>query len=105
MAVVGRVESAAGLLELARMTAPDVVVVGMDAPELAPEQLAVFGQQPGLTVLGVQRAGALAHLYRLRPEHLELGAVAADDLVDQIRQSRMHAPWASPWRPTPPSPR
>jgi DNA-binding NarL/FixJ family response regulator len=105
MAVVGRVESATALLELARMTAPDVVVVGMEEPELSPDQLAVFGQHPRLIVLGLQNGGVLAHLYQLRPKHFELGEVAAEDLIEQIRRATSHPPWASTWRPTPRSPR
>jgi DNA-binding NarL/FixJ family response regulator len=99
MVVVGRLPSPAGLLELARMTSPDAVMVGLADPELPPTCLELFAEHPALTVLGVEKQGDLAHLFQLRPHRMELGEVAPDDLVVQIRGAVGRSPLPGAWRP------
>ena len=92
MAVIGRLESLSELAGLAKMTIPDVVIVGVSEPELPPQCLDLMLQDATLTVLGVEQQHGLAHLYQMRPEHSELGEVAPDDLVGHIRNAIHHSP-------------
>ena len=89
MVVVGRVQTSTGFAEVTSTAPPDVVVVGMNDPELSAQCLAqcldLFAENVGLTVLGVQKRRGVAHLYQLRPHHIELGEVAPEDLVSEIR--------------------
>lgn len=104
MVVVGRLGSSTGLLELARMTDPDVVMIGFTQPQLPADCLPLFAENATLTVLGVEEQRGLAHLYQLRPHRLELGEVAPLDLVGYIR-SATRRPAFSEWRATPQSQR
>jgi hypothetical protein len=104
MVVVGRVESSAELLDCARRTAPDVVVVGLDQPELPADCAALFAESVTLTVLGVRREQGVAHLYQLRPHHEELGEVAPQDLVCHIRSATNRHSFSSGWQLTRQSP-
>jgi chemotaxis response regulator CheB len=92
MAVIGRLESPSQLLELAKMTMPDVVIVGFVTPELPPQCLDLMVEHCALTVLGVEQQHGRGHLYRMRPEHSELGEVTANDLVGQIRTAVHQSP-------------
>jgi DNA-binding NarL/FixJ family response regulator len=85
MVVVGRLTSPAGLPDLTRTSSPDVIVIGLDEPRLPPGCVKLFSQNGLLTVLGLQRRRGLAHVYRLLPDHRELGEVAPVDLVTHIR--------------------
>jgi hypothetical protein len=98
MAVIGRVESAAGLLEFARMTLPDVVIVGLSEPELPAQCLELMAGNSPLMVLGIEQHGGLAHLYQMRPQHFELGEVAPHDLVGHIRTAVQRSPGFDAWR-------
>lgn len=104
MEVVARLPSSTALLQVARKTAPDVVIVGMTDPELPPRCLDLFAENVGLTVLGFQDRHGVAHLYHLRPYHLELGEVAPPDIVREIRNAAGASP-LSKWRATRQSPR
>jgi len=104
MVIVGRLRSSTGLLELARMTAPDVVMMELADAELPTGCLALFAENASVTVLGLEKEGGLAHLYQLHPDHHELGEVAPEDLVSQIRFAARRPPF-SEWRATPQSPR
>jgi chemotaxis response regulator CheB len=104
MVVVARLDSTAALLRVTRMTSPDVVIVGLTEPELPPPCLELLAENAGLTVLGVHKGPGVAHLYQLRPCHLELGEIAPEDLVKEIRTAA-EASVFSKWRAIPPSPR
>jgi DNA-binding NarL/FixJ family response regulator len=93
MLVVARLRSSSTLPRAARRTAPDVVIMGMTGPELPPECMELFGENLTLTVLGVQKRQGLAHLYQLRPYHRELGEVAPDELLREIRNATDVAPF------------
>jgi hypothetical protein len=93
MVVVGRLTSPAGLPDLARMRSPDVIVVGLDEPRLPPDYVDLFRQNGLLTVLGLQRHHGLAHVYRLLPDHCELGEIAPVDLVTHIRTAGRRPPF------------
>jgi hypothetical protein len=92
MAVIGRLESPSQLSELARMTMPDVVIVGISEPELPPQCLDLMMEHGALTVLGVEQQHGLAHLYQMRPEHSELGELAPNDLIGHIRVAAHRSP-------------
>lgn len=100
MVVVGRLDSSTGLLDFARMTAPDVVIVGLDQPDLPPDCLALFAENGALTVLGLQSQDGLANLYQLRPRRFELGDLAPQDLVSEIRRAA-RPPFLPAWRAIP----
>lgn len=102
MVVVGRVQTSTGFAEVTSTAPPDVVVVGMNDPELSAQCLDLFAENVGLTVLGVQKRRGVAHLYQLRPHHIELGEVAPEDLVTEIRTAAGTSPF-SKWRAIPPS--
>ena len=102
MLIVARLHSSAALLQVTQMTAPDVVIVGVTEPDLPAQCLDLFAQNAGLTVLGVQKGLGVAHLYQLRPYHLELGEVAPDEIVTEIRTAAEASPF-SKWRAIPPS--
>lgn len=99
MLVVGRLPSPAGLVELARVTSPDAIMIGLGDPELPAACVELFAEHPALTVLGVDKRGDRAHLFQLRPHRVELGEVAPDDLVVQIRGSVGPVPLPGSWRP------
>jgi DNA-binding NarL/FixJ family response regulator len=102
MRIVARLDSSAALLQVTRMSAPDVVVLGLTEPDLPAPCLDLFAENVGLTVLGVHKGAGVAHLYQLRPYHLELGEVAPDELVRAIRSAVEASPF-SKWRAIPPS--
>ncbi len=102
MLIVARLHSSADLPQVTRMTAPDVVILGLTEPDLPAQCLDLFAENAGLTVLGVQKRHGVAHLYQLRPQHLELGEVAPDDLLSEIRTAVETSPFAK-WRAIPPS--
>lgn len=100
MLIVARLDSSADLAQATRMMAPDVVIVGLTEPELPAPCLDMFTENVGLTVLGVQKRRGVAHLYQLRPYQLELGDVAPEDLVSEIRTAAATSP-LSQWRAIP----
>lgn len=102
MVVVGRVQTSSALAQVTGMAPPDVVIVGLTDPELSTQCLDLFAENVGLTVLGVQKKRGVAHLYQLRPHHIELGEVAPEDLVSEIRTAAGTSPF-SKWRAIPPS--
>jgi DNA-binding NarL/FixJ family response regulator len=85
MAVVGRATSLGELLELARATAPDVVVIGLYDSELPEACLDLLWERPRVKVLGIEEHEGRAYLYELRPEQVEIGEVSPDEVVDTIR--------------------
>jgi hypothetical protein len=102
MLIVARMQSSSALLEVTRMTAPNVVILGLTEPDLPAQSLDLLAENVDLTVLGVQKELGVAHLYQLRPCHLELGEAAPEDLVREIRAAAQGAPFAK-WRAIPPS--
>jgi hypothetical protein len=91
MVVVGRAVEGArspdALLELARTSAPDVVVLGLPETELSAHCLPLLAEQRGLSVLALEASRGIAHVYQLRPHHIELGAVSPDDMATAIRRA------------------
>ena len=85
MAVVGRAASLGDLLELARSTEPDAVVVGLHDSELPYACLELLLERPRVKVLGIAEQEGRAYLYELRPEQVEIGEVSPDEVVDMIR--------------------
>jgi DNA-binding NarL/FixJ family response regulator len=104
MVVVGRVQTSTALAQVTSIAPPDVVIVGLSDSELSTQFLDLFAENVGLTVLGVQKRRGVAHLYQLRPHHIELGEVAPEDLVSEIRTAAGTSPF-SKWRAIPPSQR
>lgn len=102
MLIVARLPSSIDLIEATRMTTPDVVIVGLTEPDLPAQCVDLFTENVGLTVLGVQKRRGVAHLFQLRPYQLELGEVAPEDLVGEIRTAAATSP-CSKWRAIPPS--
>ena len=84
------------------MTAPDVVIVGMDQPELPAGYLDLFVEHTTLIVLGVQKTHGVVHLCQLRPYHRELGEMGPEDLVSEIRNAAQASPFGK-WRAIRPS--
>jgi DNA-binding NarL/FixJ family response regulator len=93
MGVVGRADSLDELLELARETDPDVVIVGLYDAELPRACLDLLLERPRVKVIGLEELEGRAQLYELRPEQVEIGEVSPEDVVDTIR--------AAVLRPTP----
>ncbi len=87
------------------MTAPDVVMVGMAESELPRECVALFADNCAVTVLGFQQHRGLAHLYQVRPQRLELGEVAPQELVRHIRSAVRQPSELTTWRAIPQSQR
>jgi DNA-binding NarL/FixJ family response regulator len=85
MAVVGSASSLGELLELARSTDPDVVVVGLADADLPRDCLELLFERPHVSVLGIEAHEGRAWLYELRPEQIEIGEVSPDEVVDTIR--------------------
>jgi len=102
MVVVARLQSSTALLQAARTTAPDVVIMGIAEPELPARCLDLFAENTAVTVLGVQRRHGVAHLCQLRPHHRELGEMAPEDLVSEIRNAAHASPFGK-WRAIRPS--
>ena len=102
MVVVGRVHTSSALSQVTSISPPDVVIVGLSDSELSTQFLDLFAENVGLTVLGVQKRRGVAHLYQLRPHHVELGEVAPEELVSEIRTAAETSP-LSKWRAIPPS--
>ena len=93
MAVVGRGSSLEHLVELARETEPDVVVVGLERPGLPRDCLALLLDRPRVRILGIEAHEGLAWLYELRPEQIEIGEVSPEEVVGSIRDAaRRQAP-------------
>jgi DNA-binding NarL/FixJ family response regulator len=87
VAIVARSASLDGLPELARRTDPDVLVVGLDSPELPAECVELLMERPRMRVLGIVAHEGTAWVYELRPEQIELGEVSPEDVVDLIRSA------------------
>lgn len=85
MGVVGRATADDDLLELARKTKPDVVIVGLHDSELPRPCLDLLLERPRVKVLGIEERGGRAQLYELRPEQVELGEVSPEEIVHSIR--------------------
>ncbi len=85
MDVVGRTSSLDELVDLARATDPDVVIVGLHDDELPPACLELLLERPRVKVLAIEERAGRARLYELRPEQVEIGEVSPDEVVDTIR--------------------
>jgi DNA-binding NarL/FixJ family response regulator len=85
MAIVGHAASLGELVELARATEPDVVVVGLHNSELPTACRELLLERPRVKVLGIEEHEGHAYLYELRPEQVEIGEVSPDEVVDTIR--------------------
>lgn len=85
MAVVGRAGSLDDLLDVARATEPDVVVVGLHDSELPDTCLELLLERPRVKVLAIEEQNGRAHLYELRPEQVDIGEVSPDEVVEMIR--------------------
>jgi DNA-binding NarL/FixJ family response regulator len=85
MVVVGCAELLDDLLDFARETNPDVVIVGLHDAELPPACLDLLLERPRVKVLGIEEQEGRAQLYELRPEQVEIGEVSPDEVVDTIR--------------------
>ena len=93
MGVVGST-SLDELLDTARASTPDVVIVGIDAHNGLPDAcLELLLERPRVKVLAIEEHGGTARLYELRPERVEIGDVSPDEVVESIR--------AAVLRPTP----
>ena len=87
MDVVGHAATVDDLLELARQTEPDVVIVGLHDSELPDECLDLLLERPRVKVLAIEEQGGRAQLFELRPEQIELGEVSPDEVVHSIRSA------------------
>jgi len=85
MGVVGRTAALDDLLELARATEPDVVIVGLHDSRLPSPCLDLLLERPRVKVLGIEEQEGRAQLYELRPEQVELGEVSPEEVVHSIR--------------------
>ena len=93
MDVVGRTSSLDALVDLARATDPDVVIVGLHDDELPAACVEMLLEHPRVKVLAIEERAGRARLYELRPEQVEIGEVSPDEVVDTIRAAIL--------RPTP----
>lgn len=85
MRVVGSDPDPARLLDLARVTRPDVVFVGQSNATLPEICLDLLKQQPGVKVLGLSQTSGCSHLHELQLRHTRLCDLAPADVVDTIR--------------------
>jgi DNA-binding NarL/FixJ family response regulator len=87
MAIVGASGDRAGLLELVRATAPDVLIVDHSERRLPPDCKAALAERPRMRLLGLDMSDGQARLYELRPRSTRLGEVSAEDITDAIRRA------------------
>jgi DNA-binding NarL/FixJ family response regulator len=87
MEMVGSARSVRDLVELARRTKPDVVVVGLEGGELPRDCLEVLFDRPRTRMLGIEAHDGRAYLYELRPEQVEVGEVSPSGVVETIREA------------------
>ena len=85
MEIVAVLASLSSLLRVARLTRPDIVVLGLGGTSLPEECGPVFAELPELRVLGVEQDAAEACLYELRPHCVPLGAISPADLAAAVR--------------------
>lgn len=82
--LVGQEEGDAALLDAARRTRPDVVIVDLPNEHLPPVGQSLLRQMPFLTVLGVTRRAGHGFLYVMRPQRTALGEIAPESLIRAI---------------------
>jgi DNA-binding NarL/FixJ family response regulator len=85
MGVVGTT-SLDELLDTARASEPDVVIVGIDAHNGLPDECVdLLLERPRVKVLAIEERAGHARLYELRPERVEIGDVSPEEVVESIR--------------------
>lgn len=84
------------LLETARRTRPDVVIVSLTDSTRPTVAESLLRQSPALRLLGVSRDQAHGFLYEMRPFSQPLGELSPDGLVSAIRGAADPARWAFP---------
>jgi DNA-binding NarL/FixJ family response regulator len=96
MAVVDALDSEDALLAVARRLHPDVVVAGVDGPELPERCRALLVEQPHVRVIGLEddRRG---HRHELAPLRTDVGdELSTEELVAAIRAAAQAEPrWGS----------
>lgn len=87
MLIVGKLDSRAELVAQTRRTHPDFLVLDLDDARLPEECDAMFAESPHMRVLGLERDGAEAALYELRPRRAALGSISPSELAIAIRSA------------------
>jgi DNA-binding NarL/FixJ family response regulator len=93
MGVVGRAASLDELHDVAQVTDPDVVIVGLHDADLPHACVDLLLERPRMKVLGIEERDGHAQLYELRPEQVKIGEISPDEVIHTIRAAVM--------RPTP----
>lgn len=91
MVVVGRTAKGLGsqdaLLELVRSTAPDVLVLGVSEADPTAQLLPLLAERASMSVVGIDAARGVGHVFELRPNRIALGAVSPEDVATAIRRA------------------
>lgn len=86
MTLVGVAETADGLADDVRATAPDFVLIGADHDDaLVP----LLDEARRMRVLEIEPHAAGGRLYELRPRRVDLGPMSATDVVAAIRDAAL----------------
>lgn len=85
MVVVGTLERRGALPDAVDDVGAEVVIVGVEGPELPDVCQELVISHPQIKVLAVSGDGRGAFLYELRPHTTPLGEVSPQGLVDAIR--------------------
>jgi hypothetical protein len=92
MTLVGRPETAAGLADEVRTSAPDFVLIGDEQGCDLPQLLAA---RPWMRVLVIEGRAAGVHLHELHPRRFDLGPMSAPELIATIRGAGRAVPPAT----------
>jgi chemotaxis response regulator CheB len=103
MVIVGRLRSLAGLEELARAVAPEVVIVGVSERRIPAECLALLADTDRLIVVALEAKLGVAHMYELSLDRDDLGAISPAELIDSVRSRARSGGLRSSWPVIPPS--
>jgi DNA-binding NarL/FixJ family response regulator len=88
LAIVGKAASEREMLNAARATRPNFVIVGVDGPELSQSCRHLLTELPGTRVFGIDAESGEAHLYELSAVRME--EISPDELVEAIRERARH---------------
>jgi chemotaxis response regulator CheB len=85
MAVVAHCVSFDDLLDEAKRSEPDIVIVGIEDRALPHVCLELMLEHQGVSVLGIDARSGRSWLYELRLEQVEIDEVSPADVVHSIR--------------------
>lgn len=85
--LVEGVDSGAALVEEARRTGVDLVVMGLRDREFPFEAQELLSEFPATKVLGIASEGRRAFSYEMRPQVIPLGELDGNRLVELVKEA------------------